>query len=270
MSDWLTNNADMIRLGTFLGLFGLFALLEARSPFRTNQFPRHFRWLTNIAVVVAGTLALRLLLPVMAAGTAWYAGEHGYGLFNILGLPLWVSVPLGLLLLDFTIYLQHVTFHHVPLLWRLHKIHHTDLDLDVSTALRFHPLELLLSMMIKMSVVFALGLPLVAVILFEMILNGMALFNHSNLRLPETVDRGLRRLIVTPAMHTVHHSCHTDETNSNYGFNLSCWDRLLGTYRDRPAAGYGHMTIGLQNYRKIGELGFLSLLRLPFIKEERP
>ncbi|WP_321395676.1 sterol desaturase family protein [Emcibacter sp.] len=270
MTHWLTENAEMIRLGVFLGLLGLFALLENRWPFRTNQFPRHFRWLTNIAIVVAGSMTLKLLLPVMAAGAAFFATAQNIGLLNMLDLPLWFTIPVSLILLDFAIYLQHVVFHQVPLLWRLHKIHHTDLDLDVTTALRFHPLEILLSMLIKMAVVLLLGIPVAAVILFEIILNGMALFNHSNLRLPDRTDQVLRRLLVTPAMHSVHHSCHMDETNSNYGFNLSCWDRFLGTYRERPAAGYLNMVVGLENYRKIGDLGFLSLLRLPFTKEDRP
>lgn len=270
MTDWLIAHEDVIRLSVFFGLFAIFALTEHVRPLRILVLPRQFRWLTNLGLIAAGTALLRLALPVLAVGAAWFAENAGIGLFAWVAVPYWAEVLLTLVLLDLFIYAQHVVFHHVPFLWRLHKNHHTDLDLDVTTALRFHPLEILISMGLKIIVVLVLGAPVAGVILFEMILSGMALFNHSNWRLPPGLETVLRRAVVTPAMHIIHHSCHKTETNSNYGFNLSCWDRLFGTYTHRPQEGYEGITLGLEDHRKIGDLGFWALLMMPFVPQDKP
>ena len=194
------------------------------------------------------------------------AQERGWGLFNNFALPYWLAVGVGVIVLDLIIYLQHVMFHAVPALWRLHMMHHADLDFDLTTGLRFHPIEIILSMLIKFAAIIVLGPPVVAVILFEVILNGMAMFNHGNVGLPEGLDRALRRLVVTPDMHRVHHSVEDDEANSNFGFNLPWWDRLFGTYRDQPRAGHATMTIGIHKYRDTKQVAWLpGMLALPFV-----
>ena len=206
---------------------------------------------------------VRLLFPVVAVGLAVMAAENGWGLFNIVDVPGWVAVLVSLLVLDLAIYLQHVMFHAVPALWRLHRMHHADLEFDVTTGLRFHPVEILLSMAIKLAVVMALGPPAVAVLVFEVLLNGSAMFNHSNVRLPERVDALLRLVIVTPDMHRVHHSILPSETNSNFGFNVPWWDRLLGTYRAQPRAGHEGMTIGIEQFRTRRDLWLDRMLVQP-------
>lgn len=255
----------LLRLGVFLAILMLMALLQAAFPRR----PLHLayrRWPGNFALVVVDALALRLLLPAGAAGVAvWAAGAH-VGLLRWLQVEGIAAVLLSLLLLDLLIYAQHVLFHAVPLLWRVHRVHHADQEIDVSTGLRFHPLEILLSMLIKMGGVVVLGVPAMAVLLFEVLLNGMAMFNHSNLRLPAGLDAFLRRFIVTPDMHRVHHSVQTFETNSNYGFNLSCWDRLFGTYIAQPQHGHNGMHIGLSEFRSGRADSFLELLAIPFCR----
>ena len=188
-------------------------------------------------------------MPTTAVGLALVAEARGWGLVHALGLPMWASVPLAVVALDLAIYLQHVLFHAVPALWRLHRVHHADLEIDVTTGARFHPIEILLSMGIKLGVVAALGAPAVAVLLFEVLLNATSMFNHSNVRMPLRLDRVLRWVVVTPDMHRVHHSIAARETNSNFGFNLPWWDRLFGTYRDQPAAGHEAMTIGIEQFR---------------------
>jgi sterol desaturase/sphingolipid hydroxylase (fatty acid hydroxylase superfamily) len=254
------------RLGVFVGLFALFATLEALAPRRTRSQPRNTRWFTNLSIVVLDTLALRALaiaLPLLAVGAAVDAGRMGWGLFNTLDWPLWLEVVLAILILDLAIWAQHLVTHKVPILWRFHRVHHADRDFDVTTALRFHPVEILASMMLKIGLVYLLGPAALAVLLFEIILNGTAMFNHSNLRLPLWLDRAVRLVLVTPDMHRVHHSIHRHEHDSNYGFALSVWDRIFRTYRPKPEAGHDLMTVGLEwQDERPSRLGWA--LMLPF------
>lgn len=236
----------LIRLSVFAGILALMAGLEAWLPRRRRSAARWLRWPGNLGVVVLDSLVLRLVFPTAAVGLALALEGRGVGLLPWLGLPQPLAVLLAVVLLDLAIYLQHVMFHAVPLLWRLHRMHHADLDFDVTTGLRFHPVEILLSMVIKLMVVVALGAPAVAVLVFEVLLNATAMFNHANLRLPERLDRALRLVLVTPDMHRVHHSIHREEHDSNYGFALSLWDRLFRTYVPEPKAGQDGMTVGLQ------------------------
>jgi sterol desaturase/sphingolipid hydroxylase (fatty acid hydroxylase superfamily) len=218
-------------------------------------------------MVFIDTLAVRFLLPIQAVGTAFFIENHGWGLFHNLSLPYWMAVVIGVLVLDFIIYLQHAMFHFMPAFWRLHRVHHTDLDFDVTTGVRFHPIEILLSMGIKMATVAFLGIHATAVVIFEVLLNGTSMFNHGNVRFPRRIDRLVRLFVVTPEMHRVHHSVLIKEYNSNFGFSLPWWDRLLGTYRDQPQAGHEGMTIGLGPFRDANALTLPRLLILPFIRK---
>jgi sterol desaturase/sphingolipid hydroxylase (fatty acid hydroxylase superfamily) len=238
-----------LRLGMFLGVLVIMALWELLAPRRRRDIPRVIRWSNNLALVVIDTVVLRLTFPILAVGLAIMAQERGWGLFNFIDAPVWIAVLVSVIVLDLVIYLQHVMFHAVPALWRLHRMHHADLDFDVTTGLRFHPIEIVLSMGIKLALVLVLGPPAIAVLIFEVLLNATAMFNHSNVRLPLIVDRFLRLIVVTPDMHRVHHSILPEETNSNFGFNLPWWDRLLGTYRAQPSAGHEAMTIGIEQFR---------------------
>lgn len=264
MAELLLSHEPLVRGGTFLVVLALMAAAEVRSPRRRREIPRVFRWSNNLALVVLDTAIVRLVFPVLAVGVAALAEHQGVGLLNALAVPGWLAVLVAIVLLDLVVYLQHVLFHAVPALWRLHRVHHADTEIDVTTGLRFHPIEILLSMALKLGTVAALGAPPVAVLLFEVILNGMAMFNHANLALPEPLDRALRLVLVTPDMHRVHHSIDPVETNSNYGFNLSLWDRLLGTYRAQPAAGHIGMTIGIEQFRSAREIWLDRLLTQPF------
>jgi sterol desaturase/sphingolipid hydroxylase (fatty acid hydroxylase superfamily) len=253
----------MIRLGLSLGLFAVLAAAEAWFPRRRLSFPRSARWPHNLGITVLDTLVVRLLLPTSAVGFAVMAESRGWGLLHALTLPAAIEVSLAVLVLDLAIYAQHVLFHHVPVLWRFHRMHHADLDFDVTTGTRFHPVEILLSLGIKFAVVCALGASPGSVLLFEALLNGTSLFNHTNLRLPAGVDRLLRCLVVTPDMHRVHHSIVRRETDSNFGFNFPWWDRLFGTYRAQPEAGHAAMTIGLEQFRDPKELRLDRMLTQP-------
>lgn len=261
-------NEALIRLSIFLGLFAFLALAEALLPRRARIAPRSTRWLTNWAMTLANTATLRLLalvLPLLAVGAALDAQANGWGLFNHLGWPAWLEVALAILILDFAIWAQHLVTHKVPLLWRLHRVHHADTEIDVTTAIRFHPLEIALSMLLKIGLTYLLGPAALAIILFEILLNGTAMFNHANLRLPLWLDSALRLVLVTPDMHRVHHSMHRAEHDSNYGFSLSIWDRLFGTYIAQPAEGHDAMKIGLEwQDERPGKLGWS--LWLPFSK----
>ncbi|MBB4264751.1 sterol desaturase family protein [Roseospira visakhapatnamensis] len=270
MSATLLEHEPALRLSAFLGLLGLLALWEAARPRRARTLPRWLRWGNTLALVALDTLLLRLLVPVLAVGLAAWAEAEGRGLFNVLGAPAWVAVIASLLLLDLLIYTQHRVFHAVPVLWRLHRVHHADTDLDVVTALRFHPVEILLSMGIKLAAVAALGAPPVAVLVFEVTLNACALFNHANLRLPAPVDRVIRWVLVTPDMHRVHHSIHREETDSNFGFSLSWWDRLLGTYTPQPAAGHDAMILGQTRFRAPRDQWLDRLLLQPWRGPDAP
>ncbi len=238
-----------LRLGVFLTLFALFAGAEALAPRLSRRMPRPQRWVTNLSLVVLGSLATRALafgLPALAVGAAVDAQRLGVGVFNSFALPEWAALALAVLVLDFAIWAQHLISHRVPVFWRFHRMHHADRDFDVTTALRFHPIEILASMLVKIGVVYAIGAPPIAVLVFEIILNGTALFNHANLRLPPRIDRILRLVLVTPDMHRVHHSQLRAEHDSNFGFALSIWDRMFGTYIAQPSAGHDGMTLGLE------------------------
>ncbi|GAB4295494.1 MAG: sterol desaturase family protein [Desulfuromonadia bacterium] len=253
-----------IRLVSFAGVFAIVAGLEWLFPRRPRSRSRSERWPVNIGIVILDTLIVRILIPLAPASAALFALSRGWGLLGLLEIPHWLRMFAGVILLDLVVYLQHVLFHALPLFWRLHRMHHTDLDLDVTSGTRFHPLEIAISQVIKIAAVILFGVPPAGVILFEVILNGTALFSHANLKLFPLLDRILRLVMVTPDMHRVHHSVIVRETNSNFGFNLSLWDRLFGTYRPQPEAGHDSMTIGLKEYRDPASLGFLSLLLNPF------
>jgi sterol desaturase/sphingolipid hydroxylase (fatty acid hydroxylase superfamily) len=260
------SHESAIRLGFFSGVLALMAAWEVLAPRRRLTTARPVRWLSNLGLVALDTAAVRLLVPLGAVGMAVVAEERGWGLFHNLPLPGWLAAALAVVALDFAIYLQHVLFHAVPALWRLHMVHHADLDFDVTTGVRFHTLEILLSMGIKMAAVALLGAPALAVLTFEVLLNATSMFSHGNVRLPPRLDRVLRLVVVTPEMHRVHHSADPRETNSNFGFNLPWWDYLLGTYRARPAEGHEGMTIGLAQLRDERRAERLHwILLLPFI-----
>jgi sterol desaturase/sphingolipid hydroxylase (fatty acid hydroxylase superfamily) len=264
MTDLILDNEPVIRLGFFAGVLIVVAAWEAARPRRARSVSRWLRWPSNFAMVAFNTIVLRLLFPAAAVGMAWLAQERGWGLFNNFEVPAALAIVASVIVLDLLIYLQHVMFHAVPALWRLHRMHHADLDFDVTTGARFHPIEIVLSMAIKLAAVAVLGAPAVAVVIFEVLLNATAMFNHGNLRLPEGVDRFLRLVVVTPDMHRVHHSIVPAEANSNFGFNLPWWDRLLGTYRAQPAAGHEAMTIGIEQFRTPKDLRLDRLLVQPF------
>jgi len=253
-----------IRLGTAAAIFAAMATWEAFAPRRRLTVGRQARWPGNLGIVVIDAVLVRLLVPAAVVGASIYAAGHGIGLFQVLDLRLSVAAVLGFLALDLAIYAQHVLFHRMPWLWRLHRMHHADLDIDVTTGLRFHPIEILISLGIKMAVVLMLGIPPVAAILFEVVLNAASMFNHSNVAMPAWLDRVIRLVLVTPDMHRVHHSAEGRETDSNFGFNLPWWDRLFGTYRDQPRAGHDGMTIGLPDFRDRKELRLDRMLTQPF------
>ncbi len=264
-NDWILAHEVVVRLGFFFGVLALVALWEILSPRRALTVSKAVRWGNNLTLIFLNNLILRLLFPAAAVGVALFAQEHGIGLFNLQSVPFALAVILSVVAMDFAIYLQHVMVHAIPLLWRLHRVHHADLDYDVTTGARFHTLEIILSMLIKFATILLLGPPLVGVVIFEVLLNATAMFNHGNIRLPAGVDRVLRWFVVTPDMHRVHHSVEDDEANSNFGFNLPWWDRLFGTYRDQPRAGQEGMTIGIRKYREPKDVAWLpGMLLLPF------
>ena len=253
-----------IRLAAFAGVLAVMAAWELLAPRRHQAAERPLRWSSNLGLVVLDTVLVRILVPTTAVGIALLAEERGWGLFHSFAVPNWLAVIASIIVLDLAIYLQHVLFHAVPALWRLHRMHHADLDFDVSTGLRFHPIEILLSMLIKLAVVAALGAPALAVLLFEVLLNATSMFGHGNVRLPQRLDGILRWIVVTPDMHRVHHSVEVPETNSNFGFNLPWWDRMFGTYRAQPMAGHDAMTIGIEQFRDRSELRLDRMLLQPF------
>lgn len=261
--DVLLEYEPKIRLAAFFGILAAMMLWELAAPRRRLEVPRVIRWSNNLALVVVDTAILRLAFPVLAVGLSGLAQARGWGLFNVLDLPLWVEVVAAFLILDLAIYLQHVLFHAVPGLWRLHRMHHADLDFDATTGLRFHPVEIVLSMAIKLAIVGAVGAPPVAVLVFEVILNATSLFNHGNVRLPPAVDRILRLVLVTPDMHRVHHSSDPRETNSNFGFSVPWWDWLLGTYVAQPSKGHEGMEIGIEQFRTERDLWLDRMLIQP-------
>ncbi|MEK7207335.1 MAG: sterol desaturase family protein [Pseudomonadota bacterium] len=265
MTEFILNHEPAIRLSFFLGILVAMAGWEFVAPRRTLILARPARWASNLGIVFLNSVLLRVIFPVGAVGVAAFAAGQGWGLLNHFALPYAAAVLLSVVALDFAIYLQHVMFHAVPALWRLHRMHHADLDFDVTTGARFHPIEIILSMLIKFAVIVVLGAPVLAVIVFEVLLNATAMFNHSNVRIPLALDRIIRWFIVTPDMHRVHHSILGHETNSNFGFNLPLWDRLFGTYRDQPELGHEKMTIGIRDFRAPQQADRLAgMLLIPF------
>lgn len=260
-----TGITDTVRLWAFVSLFMLFALAEVFWPRRQLTVSKPRRWYANLSIIALDTLVVRVVFPLLPYSLAITAVHNNWGLFNRLHLVGWPELLLGLLVLDLLIYLQHRLFHRIPVFWRIHRMHHTDLDLDVSTGNRFHPIEIALSLLVKMAAVLLFGISAISVLLFEVILNATSLFSHANLSLPIALDRWLRLVLVTPDMHRVHHSIHPSETDSNFGFCQPWWDRLLGTYQDQPRDGHTAMTIGLREFRDQSQLGLWQLLKIPFV-----
>ena len=266
LNNLIIEHEIIIRLGFFFSMFSIMALWEIISPRRQLLIPKLLRWANNLALVFLNTILLRLLFPAAAAGMAIFVNTQGWGLFNYYDVSFPVAVIACVIIMDAMIYLQHVMVHAIPVLWRLHRVHHADPDFDVTTGARFHPIEIILSMLIKFAVIILLGPPVLAVIIFEILLNATAMFNHSNVHLNTTFDKYLRLFVVTPDMHRVHHSVEADETNSNFGFSLPWWDRLFGTYRDQPRAGHKNMAIGIHDFNQPKQVTWLhSMLILPFI-----
>jgi sterol desaturase/sphingolipid hydroxylase (fatty acid hydroxylase superfamily) len=263
MTASLLGHEPLLRLGAFLSVLIAMAVWELAAPRRRQEVPKFLRWSNNLGVVAIDTLLVRILFPLSAVAWAGYVQAQGWGLFHLIEIPSALAMIAAIILLDLAIYAQHVAFHAVPALWRLHRMHHADLEFDVTTGLRFHPGEILLSMALKFAVIFLLGAPALAVLVFEVLLNATSMFSHSNAKLPLGVDRWLRRIIVTPDMHRVHHSIAREETDSNYGFNLSLWDRLFRTYRAQPGAGHDGMVIGIDQFRDPRDLRIDRMLVQP-------
>lgn len=264
LANFVLANEAPIRLGCFVGILAVMALWEVLAPRRALTVSKTVRWANNLGLVFFNSFLLRLIFPAAAVGMAAFASSRGWGIFNYYETPFWLAVVVSVVAMDFIIYLQHVMMHAVPALWRLHRMHHADLDFDVTTGARFHPVEIILSMLIKFAAIVVLGPPVMAVLVFEVLLNATAMFNHGNVRLPLGLDRLLRWIVVTPDMHRVHHSVEDDEANSNFGFNLPWWDRLLGTYRAQPRAGHTGMIIGIHKYRTPKEVSWVpGMLLLP-------
>lgn len=265
INEFVITNEKPIRMSFFFGMLIVMALWEILAPRRALTISKIVRWVNNLGLVFFNSFLLRLIFPAAAVGMAVFASENGWGIFNYYQVPFWVAVVVSVVVMDFIIYLQHVMVHAVPALWRLHRMHHADLDFDVTTGARFHPLEIILSMLIKFATIIVLGPPVLAVVIFEVVLNATAMFNHANVRLPLGLDRILRWIVVTPDMHRVHHSIEDDEANSNFGFNLPWWDRFFGTYRDQPRGGHDGMKIGIRKYREAKEVAwFPGMMMLPF------
>ncbi len=254
----------IIRLSIFLGLFATMAALEYLAPRREQKYAKSSRWTTNVAITVLDSVLLRLVFKTAAVGGALWAAESGIGLFNIIAAPYWIAFVVSFLVLDFAVWFSHLASHKVPLFWRFHRMHHADVEFDVTTAIRFHPIEILASMVWKYGIVLAVGAPAAAVLVFEIVLNGAAMFNHANWKLPLAIDRWLRLLVVTPDMHRIHHSIERHEHDTNYGFNLSIWDRLFATYTEAPELGQEGMVIGLKQWQDERPTGFAWSLLLPF------
>ncbi len=266
LDQFIMDNEMAIRLVFFFGVFATMAWWELKAPRRVLTVSKGMRWFNNLSLVFLNSFLLRLVFPAAAVGMAVFVNQQGWGLLNYYSPPFLLAVVIAVVAMDFVIYLQHVLVHAVPLLWRFHRLHHADLDYDVTTGARFHPVEIFLSMLIKFATIVVLGPPVVAVVIFEVILNAMAMFNHANVRLSLGLDKALRLLVVTPDMHRVHHSVEDDEANSNFGFNLSIWDRLFGTYREQPRAGHEGMIIGIRKHRDPKWVSWLpGMLWLPFV-----
>lgn len=266
LTEIVMQNEKEIRMGFFFGMLAIIGIWEMIAPRRALTVSKGIRWANNLGLVFFNSFVTRLIFPAAAIGVAGFAAENGWGLLNYYDVPFAVAVVVSVIAMDFIIYLQHVMVHAVPVLWRLHRVHHADLDFDVTTGSRFHTIEIIVSLLIKFATIVVLGPPVVAVVIFEVLLNATAMFNHGNVRLPLAIDRVLRLILVTPDMHRVHHSVEDDEANSNFGFCLTWWDRLFGTYRSQPRAGHEGMTIGIHKYRTTKLVSWLpGMLALPFI-----
>ena len=265
MGTFFSKTEPLIRLGFFFGILVIMFLWEMAAPRRPLSTSKITRWISNLGMVMIDSITVRLIFPAALTGVTILAQQRGWGLFNQLELSDVSKIIFSVLILDLAIYLQHVMFHSAPLLWRLHMVHHSDMDIDVTTGVRFHPIEIMLSLGIKMMAVILIGAPPASVLIFEIILNGTSMFNHGNVRYYQWIESFLRLLVVTPEMHRVHHSTIRWETNSNLGFNFPWWDRLFGTYRDQPAKGHLEMTIGLDQYKEPQKLTLPWLIVLPFI-----
>ena len=266
--DWILGHEMPVRIGAFFGIFAVIAVWEILSPRRELAVPKGLRWANNLGLIALNSIVLRLLFPAAAVGVAALAQRQGWGLLNYYELPFILSVVIAVIAMDFVIYLQHVMVHAIPILWRLHRVHHADLDFDVTTGARFHTIEIILSMLIKFATITMLGPPVVGVLIFEVLLNATAMFNHGNVYIPEKIDRVLRLFVVTPDMHRVHHSVHAPLTNSNFGFNLPWWDRLFGTYVAQPPEGHIEMEIGIEDIRDPKQVDRLpGMLMLPFVRQ---
>lgn len=266
MINFLFDDDSIFRLAIFLVVFAVFAVWEMLAPRRISSYSKSVRWANNLSIALANIIFTRILVPVTLLYIATVAESGNIGLLNVIKLPPVASIIFAVLLLDLAIYIQHFIFHKVPFLWCLHRMHHADLDFDVTTGIRFHPLEMIISLAIKMTVVLAIGAPVVAVFLFEVLLNATSLFNHANIKIPKSVEKILRLIVVTPDMHRVHHSIIRTETDSNFGFNLPWWDFLFKTYRAQPKLGHIDMQIGIESFREQRELWIDRLLLQPFRK----
>ena len=265
LTDWIMANEKPLRSGIFFGMLIIMGVWEAVTPKKDRVLTRLLRWSNNLALLAVNIVVARLAFPLAAVGVAAYVAENDWGLMNYYEVPFTVAIIISVIALDFVIYLQHVLVHAVPVLWRLHRVHHADPDIDVTTGLRFHPIEIIISLLIKFAAIVVLGAPVIAVVIFEILLNAGAMFNHANVRLLHSVDRFLRWFIVTPDMHRIHHSVEDDEANSNFGFNLTWWDRLFGTYIVEPRAGHDGMKIGIHHYNDPKQVSWLhGILILPF------
>lgn len=264
MSQWIIINEDILRLSILLSSLAIMILWELRRPARKLRYPRRLRWYSNFGIVALNAIILRVMMPVLATGSAFWAEQQGWGILHQSSWPTAINIIIAFLLLDMAMYFQHVLVHAVPLFWRFHRMHHADLDIDTSTGLRFHPVEIVVSMALKISFIITIGAPVLAVLLFEISLSSSSIFNHGNVRLPSRLELLVRRLIVTPDMHRIHHSMISEETNSNYGFSLSIWDHMFGTYRAQPVAGHVDMDIGVEHFRSAKDLHLHRMLIQPF------
>lgn len=266
MNQWIIANESTIRLIIFILVLALVISAEILFPRRKHTMRRPLRWMSNLGLVVINAVVLRILMPGLAIASAWYASQHNIGLFNYFSIHPIVGIIISVLLLDMAIYWQHRIFHMMPMFWRLHRLHHSDIEYDVTTGVRFHPIEIVLSFLLKSLLILIIGVPVIGVIVFETILNAAAMFNHGNFKLPIKLDYYLRKIIVTPDMHRVHHSTKPGEMHRNFGFNISLWDHVFGSYKDQPQDGHKEMLIGMDKFRNLKEQSLLSLIQQPFRK----
>jgi len=265
--SFLLDHESVIRLGFFVGAFALLAVWEWLAPRRTLQTSKPIRWANNVALAALNIFMVRVLFPLAAVGLAVFVNERGTGLLNMFAVPYALAIVASLAAFDLAVYLIHLAFHTAPVLWRMHRVHHTDVDVDVATGVRFHPVQMVLSTLVKFAVILVLGPPVLAVVLFETVFHALLLFNHTNVRISPAVDRVLRWFIVTPDMHRVHHSVHLSEANSNFGFALPWWDRLFGTYRAEPAGGHKRMALGTELFRAPQDCRLDRMLLNPVLDE---